>query len=101
MGRSTLLRVDNPGTAEASITEVGGRVVMRLSEHLLVADLPPTTDLTLSGAQAVAEEDLSALPPDDRPLAQAWFESQRVLDRPESERPLHGLPWDAEGFQPP
>lgn len=76
MPRNTLLYIDNPEAGEASVLQLKGRVVLRLSQHLLVAQLPPTAPEP-PGTRIVREDGVPALPPEEQPLARAWWPGSR------------------------
>jgi hypothetical protein len=93
--------------AEKVISEVATSVsiTQRLPPRLAIVEGDPDRLAALHGMPgvigifegAVPETMLRQLNPTERLFAEAWAESRR----PKSDRPGEGLPWDAEGFEPP
>jgi hypothetical protein len=96
-----------PEHADAVLAEISkrGRIVGRLPPRLAIVEIDDAQTEALRAATAT--EALIAVPGDPMPdtlteaerlFAEAW--STRHQSKPK-QRPGEGLPWDAEGFQPP
>jgi len=100
------LLILGPETTKA-LSEVARMVSVpqHLPPRLAVAEGTPEQLASLQGMANVTaileppvpESVLQQLNSTERLFAEAWTESRR----PKKERPGDGLPWDAEGFEPP
>jgi hypothetical protein len=93
--------------AEPALAQIGlvARIVQRLPPRLAIIEIDPgevETVRSMEGVRALYDGAVSGtllqqLTPAERLFAEAWARSRQTKPA----RPGDGLPWDAEGFQPP
>lgn len=104
---AAMLVIVQDDQAESAMARVGlvARIAQRLPPRLAIIEIDPgevERVRSVEGVRAlyddtVSETVLQQLTPAERLFAEAWARSRQA--RPS--RPGDGLPWDAEGFQPP
>lgn len=93
---SRLLYVSDPAQAGAEIERHGGRILHRLGDRVWVVVWPEhAPPPALNSAAPATEEEMDY---ESRQLAEMWRAAGRERERPD---PKKGLPWDAEGHEPP
>ncbi|WP_077490701.1 tectonin domain-containing protein [Sinomonas mesophila] len=102
MSREILLYAEDADSAAREIEAAGGRILLGLSPHLIVAVLPDDAD---PGGLGSVTEDLPELEGAERVAAEAWIERFGQRTTAEGRRARAAaepvVPWDAPGRTPP